>query len=154
MPPSSRRPVPAADIIPGFAALLAAHTSGAAVLTRRGLAMVQQTLAPAPERKGTSPRPKSGPTWDRMRRRLCLDDREVRTFKRLAPRQMAVLNALQDGGWPEDGVRNPFRRMVGKELASNRLHQTVVNLNRRLASQGLRIREDGDRVWWERIERP
>lgn len=148
--PAPARPSPA-DLWAGFAALLAAHARGPAHLTKRGLALVHRVLAVPP---GAAPAPPSpapaGPHWDRMRRRLWLDGREIRTFRRMAPRQMAVLDACQAGGWGPDGVVNPFERALGAAAARRRLHETVTNLNRRLQGQGLRVREDGDRVWWER----
>lgn len=153
MPRSTDHSPSPADLSAGLAALLAAHSRGPAHLTRRGLALVHRVLLIPPDTPPNHPHAATaGPTWDRMRRQLWLDGRLVRTFTRLAPCQMAVLDALQADGWRATGVRNPFGRARSGPLARRRLHDAVTNLNRRLKGQGLRIREDGDRVWWERTE--
>src|SRR5437588_676761 len=116
MPP----PAPPADVIAGFATLLAAHTRGAAHLTKRGLALVEAVLttpvADPPGHPGSAARPE----WDRMRRRLRAGGRVVRGFARAAPGQMAVLDALQAAGWPAAEVPNPFRR-AGKAGRARRV---------------------------------
>jgi hypothetical protein len=127
------------DVIAGLTALLDAHRRGPAHLTRHGLARVRRLLGDAPADGQLM--------WNRRCRRLWLEGRLIREFARLAPAQMAVLDALQAVGWPVDGVPNPFRGP--RSTAVRKLHCTVVNLNRPLRGGTVRFREDGVRVWCE-----
>jgi hypothetical protein len=131
------------------AKLLAAHTRGPAHLTDCGLSFIHQVLSLPPTRPSAQLPPVSHgelPSWDRQHRQLWQGGRKVRSFARLAPKQMAVLDALQAGGWSVDGVPNPFGDSA---KGRRRLHNTVNNLMRRVRRRRFRLREDGLRVWWE-----
>jgi len=150
MASSTKHPTP--DVIPGFAVLLAAHTRGPALLTRSGLRVVQRALTvPVTGTSGTRPNPRR-PVWDRTRRQLSFGGDAVWTFTRRAPRQMVVLDALERGRWATAGVPNPFLRTLEPKAARRRLHETVANMNRNLKPFGLALREDGERVWWQRVQ--
>jgi hypothetical protein len=129
-------------------AVLAAHLPGPPPAARASAPLGGRV--PLPPSGAAIPAPRAdGPAWSRQWRRLWLDGREIRWFRRLAPRQMPVLDTLEAAGWPAAGVPNPFRKRLPAALARRRLHETVTNLNRKLQGRGLRLREDGRRVWWE-----
>jgi len=64
---------------------------------------------------------------------------------------MVVLDALERGQWAAAGVANPFLRALEPAAARRRLHETVTNMNRHFKGFGLALREDGERVWWQRV---
>jgi hypothetical protein len=78
----------------------------------------------------TTTRP--SPKWDRPSRQLTVDGQPVIIAKREAPRQFAVLDLLENAGWPTDGVAVP-RTWEGS------LKDAVDALNDRLVSTRLRI---------------
>jgi len=127
------------ELVAGLESMLSAHRRGSRCFTPHGLAQIEKLLADVPADGQL--------IWNRQSRRLCLGQRLIREFARMAPGQMAVLDALQAGGWTADGVANPFRHLGA--TATRRLHYTVTNLNRRLRGRAIRFREDGTRVWCE-----
>jgi hypothetical protein len=143
MPPSARSP--ATPTLPTMSPELLADF--AVFLATRG-------KEPSGPGSGTPTRtarghPADPPSWDGTRRRLRFRGKAILKFKRRAPRQMAILDALERGGWSTAGVSNPFLGSLDAALAHRRLHETVSNMNRYLADWGLALREDGERVWWQ-----
>jgi hypothetical protein len=137
-----------ADLVPGYAALLAAHRRGRPLLTRRGLAHVRRALRAAGVADPAVP---ARPVWDPVRRRLWLGERLLRAFGRAAPGQAAVLDAFQAHRWTRRPFPDPLPPEPGEEPGSarRRLHETVKNLNRGLPRVTIRFRENGRVVWWE-----
>lgn len=79
------------------------------------------------------------PHWDG--RRLWWVGDVIRDYRRIAPRQMAVLEAFESGGWPAQiGIdSNELLRGQGTTW----LLDTVKNLNRRIAK--IRFHADGSK---------
>jgi hypothetical protein len=82
------------------------------------------------------------PHWDEHRRELHYRGRCVRRFNRgSAKNQIDVIEAFERAGWPVQ-IDNPLGPKV---------HQTLYDLNRGLASRTLRFRADGtgESIIWE-----
>jgi hypothetical protein len=97
-------------------------------------------VGPADGREGSAPRP----SWNQERYELRTSQGKLaRKFTRLAPSQMAILDALEAAGWPTDGVRSPLQEVEFTQRA-------VGGLNRGI-SRGLRFgRARGGRwVTWK-----
>lgn len=89
------------------------------------------------------------PEWDRDNRELTYDGSVVKALTRNATSQLLILAALQNAGWPKEGIINPFRRK-GKGKAKNRLDEAVAGLNR--AQQGdcrILFTIQQNRVFWK-----
>ena len=81
------------------------------------------------------------PRWDAERRELWVGGTLVRRFLRGAPCQERILAALEERGWPER-IPDPLPADP-VVLRSDRLHDTIKNLNTSLKRSGLRFTRDG-----------
>jgi hypothetical protein len=91
---------------------------------------VLEGLQPAPTSEPPTPEP-NRPEWNRVTRVLCVGEAKV-LYEREAPEQFALLDALQNAGWPTDGIPCPDK------LRFN-LKNTVDSLSKKLAATRLRV---------------
>lgn len=93
--------------------------------------------------------PPSLPRWDAERRELTYAGRIVKRYRCPAPRQIAILAAFEEEGWPYaiDDPLPPKPEIVIKD----RLKDAVRQLNRNQLNRLIRFRGDGtgERVTWE-----
>jgi hypothetical protein len=103
---------------------------------------------PARRRPARRPAAQPRPRWRRHRDgwQLCLGEEVQHTFRRNAPRQFVLLNALEAAGWPEAGIGLPHG------LNYSQAKNATDALNRALANGRLRLHchKDGEdaRVSW------
>jgi hypothetical protein len=125
--------------------------SGAAAARRAGT--LQASLGRDP---GGHPAPGNGddcaggvPHWDSERKELRWWGQLVKRFTQPAPNQEAVLAAFEEEGWPPR-IDNPLHPRLDGDLVQ-RLHDTIIRLNRHQERQLLRFRADGSGqgVRWE-----
>jgi hypothetical protein len=83
------------------------------------------------------------PKWDRPTRLLIVDDQTVEIATREAHVQFAVLDLLEQAGWPADGVKVP-NNFEGS------IKDAVDELNKKLTTTRLRIAlvNGGKRIVW------
>ena len=92
------------------------------------------------------------PHWDSDRRTLYLGQQIVKRFKRPSPNQDLILLAFEEEGWP----RHIYDPLPAKDevVAKQRLHDTIVWLNRNQENRLLRFSGDGtgEGICWKRFE--
>jgi hypothetical protein len=91
------------------------------------------------------------PEWDADRRKLLLDGTVVKQFPQPSPNQVLVLVTFQDDGWLHR-IDNPLSPRPDQD-AQQRLHDTIVRLNRHQQNRLICFRGDGtgEGVCWELI---
>ena len=108
------------------------------VLSRQGMEKMQKLQL-------TAPISASGklivPVWNPRLRELRFCGQLVRKFKWRAPNQEAVLQAFEEGGWP-DLVDDPLDFEFGMD-SKQRLHDTIKCLNRSHKRPLIRFHGDG-----------
>jgi hypothetical protein len=91
------------------------------------------------------------PCWNSVLRELRLGSRLVKRFQAPADNQEAILDALEEEGWPVriDDPLSPTPDINAKR----RLHDTIKNLNRHQTHRVIRFRGDGrgEGVLWEAL---
>ena len=113
------------------------------VLTDAGAELAESTL--------TAMEP-SVPSWDRVRRVLCVDGQVVKQFRQRSPSQEAILTAFEEEGWPS-AIDDPLPPQTGQDV-KHRLRMTILKLNGHQENPRLHFRGDGsgERVLWERVD--
>ncbi len=91
---------------------------------------------------GKTPQPR--PQWDRASRILTVDNQPVEIAKREAHVQFAILDLLEEAGWPTQGVLVP-------RTFSGSIKDAVDALNERLSSTSLTILRlhNNQRIGWK-----
>jgi hypothetical protein len=129
------------------------------VLTPRGVVLTQELteapevplVVPTLEEAGAPviPAPAGTPVWERRLRELRYQGALVKRIRRSAPNQEAVLDALEEMGWPER-MDDPLPQDKVM-LPEDRLRETIKSLNR--GQRPLRIHflseANGSGVRWE-----
>jgi hypothetical protein len=119
------------------------------VLTPQGVALAQlrvgQVAAAANASADGAVAPLSPPAirphWDDQYRELRLGQQVIKRFRLPAPNQQAILDALQEEGWPPR-IDDPLP--PGPEVDSKqRLHDTIKKLNRNQQRRLIHFRGDG-----------
>lgn len=128
------------------------------VLTSRGhslasqLGEVSETVrlaqAPPPAQEGITVVPR----WDPRRRELWWRSSLVKKFRVPASNQQALLDALEEEGWPAR-IDDPLAPMTNGQVKA-RLHDTIKALNRHQVCRLLRFFGDGtgQAVMWEALD--
>jgi hypothetical protein len=129
------------------------------ILTEGGAAVARQVgaLQAPPDREAAghaAPGSREGcargvPHWDSERKELRWRGQLVKRFTQPAPNQEAVLAAFEEEAWPPR-IDNPLRPHPDEDLVQ-RLHDTIVRLNRHQERRLLRFRADGSGqgIRWE-----
>jgi len=101
------------------------------------------------ERNGQRSTARLVPEWDSARRELRVGGHIVKQFKQPAPSQETILASFEEEGWP-DRMDDPLPPQFGV-CEKQRLHQTIVNLNRYQKAGLIRFFGDGtgDGVCWQ-----
>lgn len=122
---------------------MAVDREGELVLTRRGMCKLAARVDERPAA--------TRPVWDAAERTLVWEGRVVKRLRREAAGQVAVLAAFEARGWP-GRIDDPLPADEEFE-PSQRLRDTVRNLNRSLVKGTIRFRTDGQGlgVCWEGV---
>ncbi len=104
-------------------------------------APVAPAPAGAPEPPGQRPRSAATPRWDADRRTLFVDRRVVKRYRQPAEKQVLILTAFEELGWPPR-IDDPLPRERGKE-PKKRLRDVIRSLNERQKHPLITFEADG-----------
>jgi hypothetical protein len=116
------------------------ESGGGYVLTAEGARQACPAAGGAVPGAGGGPRP----CWDRRRGELRLGEAVVKRLPATATAQVAVLEAFQQAGWPEEIEVAP----AGRKTHQPKLREAVRNLNRSRLARGLTFWLRRGRLGW------
>jgi len=109
---------------------------------------------PCGNRPATRPGEASQPKWDRKTGKLFYDGVSILEISHQGCNQWRLIEAFDQAGWPEH-LDDPLSEPEQRWHSSERLNQTVKDLNRKLKGKRLHFRVDADRlsVRWEVVKK-